>query len=75
MQKVADTVDDIEEAEINLKRVSFLVPCAGNSLASLGMQTVGRIIKITGELGNVANEIYGLYTNLNQPSSKCLGCS
>ncbi|KAF1935318.1 hypothetical protein EJ02DRAFT_471286 [Clathrospora elynae] len=72
MQKVHDTAEEISEEEKKQMILLFItgilgfIPVAGEGLASLGLATLGRIIRIVGGVGDAAFDLYGV---VEDPSS------
>jgi chitinase len=72
MQKVHDTAEEISEEEKKQMILLFItgilgfIPVAGGGLASLGLTTLGRIIRIVGGVGDAAFDLYGV---VEDPSS------
>jgi hypothetical protein len=66
MQKVHDTAEELSEAQKKETILLFItgilgfIPIAGEAAASLGLATLGRIIRIVGSVGDAAFELYGI---------------
>lgn len=66
MEKVVDVAKDVEEAEKKETILGFvmaflmLLPAAGAAADAIGLAAIGRIITLTGNLGNAALGVYGV---------------
>ncbi|KAL4896950.1 glycoside hydrolase [Aspergillus ambiguus] len=66
MEKVADLGEEIEEQEKKERILNFvmaalmLIPAVGEAVGSLGLATIGRVIILTGALGDAAFTVYGI---------------
>ncbi|KAJ5827672.1 Glycoside hydrolase superfamily [Penicillium robsamsonii] len=66
MQKVMDTADKItaeykKEMIINFAAaLVMLVPAVGETIGTLGLATIGRVVMLAGEAGNAAFGVYGI---------------
>jgi len=66
MRKIVATANEIKDEEkkqtILLFAMSFMmmVPVAGQEVAGVGLVTIGRVITLTGEVGNAAFGVYGV---------------
>lgn len=66
MQKVHDTAKEISEGEkkemilLSITGILGFIPVAGQEAAALGLATLGRILKMAGNLGDAAFTLYGV---------------
>lgn len=66
MKEVADAAEEIEEAQKKRMILNFVmailmvIPAVGEAAASVGLATIGRIIIMTGALGDAAFGVYGV---------------
>ena len=66
MERVAEVAGDFEAAEMKELILSFVmaflmaVPAIGSAAEAIGWATIGRIIALTGHLGNAALIAYGI---------------
>ena len=66
MKKVADTASGIADAEKKAMILGFvmavlmIIPVVGEGADAIGLATIGRIITLTGDVGNAALGVYGV---------------